>query len=215
MKKITRWVFPLSELIFGFWGNNLGWLGIWKCVNWRVACFMDKKDFLMWSKKYDKDYGRLVQKEQEFGARFRRNKHLTIEDLLQVVEWKFQDSEQKKKRILEAAAKNDEEAVLRVSSQVFNVPTEEDTFRINSLIMINGVSPVLASVILTFFDPKRYGIFDARVWKALLGNEPPNLYSTQNYLKFLDALRKTAAKQNLDVRTIEKACFKKSVDDAK
>jgi hypothetical protein len=176
---------------------------------------MDKKDFLMWSKKYDKDNSRLAQKEQELGAKFRRNKQLTKEDLLQVIEWKFQGSEQKKQRILEAASKNLDESVRQISSQVFNVPTEEDTFRINSLIMINGVSPVIASVILAFFDPKRYGLFDAKVWRALLGNEPPNLYSTQNYLKFLIALRKTAAKQNLDARTIEKACYQKSVDEAK
>jgi hypothetical protein len=79
--------------------------------------------------------------------------------------------------------------------------------------MLEGVSPVLATVILTFFDPKRYGIFDAYVWKSLLGNEPPNLYSTMNYLRLITALRKTAAKHNLDVRLIEKALFKMKQDE--
>ena len=81
--------------------------------------------------------------------------------------------------------------------------------------MLQGVSPVLASVILTFFDPKQYGVFDLHVWKALLGNEPPNLFSTSNYLKLLEAIQKTAKKQNLDARTIEKAFFKKNLDESR
>jgi hypothetical protein len=52
------------------------------------------------------------------------------------------------------------------------------------------------------------------VWKALLGNPPANLLSTQNYLKLLEVMRKTAAKQNLDVRTVDKALFKKSIDES-
>jgi len=141
---------------------------------------VDKKDILKWSKKYDKDQGWWIQKENELGAKFRKNKVLTRDDLVQIVEWKFKNaSEDKKKHVLEAVAKNDEAVVARISSQVFNVPTGEDAYRINSLTMLNGVSPILASVILAFFDPKQYGVFDVNVWRALLGNEPPNLYSPQ------------------------------------
>lgn len=176
---------------------------------------VDKKEILKWSKKYDKDQGWWVQKEIELGAKFRRNKVLTREDLAQIVEWKFKDaSEEKKQRVLVAVAQNDEATVARISGQVFNVPSGEDAYRINSLTMLNGVSPVLASIILAFFDPKQYGIFDVQVWRALLGNEPPNLYTPQNYLKLLTALRKTASKQNLDARTIDKAFFKKKLDDS-
>jgi hypothetical protein len=85
----------------------------------------------------------------------------------------------------------------------------------NCLTLLEGISPVLASVILAFFDPKQYGILDATIWKALLGNPPPNLLTTQNYLKLLFAMRKTAAKQNLDVRAIDKALYKKSLDESK
>jgi hypothetical protein len=69
-------------------------------------------------------------------------------------------------------------------------------------------------VILAFFDPKRYGIFDQAVWKGLLGNPPPGLYTPQNYLRFLASLRKTAAKHNLDARMIDKALYKKATDKA-
>ena len=111
-------------------------------------------------------------------------------------------------------ARNDEASVLRVSSQAFNLPVDDDTCRMNCLTMLEGVSPVLASVVLAFFDPKRYGVFDVYAWRASLGNEVPNLFSTVNYLSLLAVLRKTAAKHNLDVRTIEKALVKKKLDES-
>jgi len=174
---------------------------------------VDKKEILKWSKKYDKDQSWWVQKENELGAKFRKNRVMTLEDLPQIVEWKYRDSpEEKKKRLLEKIAKNDESTTQRISSQVFCIIGNEDAYRMNSLTMLNGVSPVLASIILTFFDPHNYGIFDVNTWRALLGNEPPNLFTVQNYLKLLAAIRKTANKNNLDARTIEKAFYKKHFD---
>ncbi len=175
---------------------------------------MDKPDYLNWSRKYDKSYGWQAQRERELGGRFRKLKVLTVADLAQVVEWKFREEPEKKKRLLELVARNGEEKVNRISSQVFSLPQGDDNYKMNCLTTLEGISPVVASVILTFFDPHQYGIFDLSVWKPLLGNPPPNLYTAQNYLKLLAALRKTAAKHNLDARTIDKALFKKSIDES-
>jgi hypothetical protein len=175
---------------------------------------VDKKDFLKWSQKYDKDQGWLAQRERELGARFRRLKVMSGTDLATVVEWKFKDDEEKKRRVLELVARNDEASIARVSSQAFNLSLDDDACRMNCLMMLEGVSPVLASVILAFFDPKQYGVFDVYAWRALLGNEVPNLFSAANYLRLLLALRKTAAKHNLDVRTVEKALGEKRLDEA-
>ena len=169
---------------------------------------------MKWSQKYDKDQGWLAQRERELGARFRRLKVMSGADLAMVVEWKFKDEEEKKRRVLELVARNDEASIARVSSQAFNLPLDDDACRMNCLMMLEGVSPVLASVILAFFDPKQYGLFDVYAWRALLGNEVPNLFSAANYLKLLVALRKTAAKHNLDVRTVEKALVEKKLDEA-
>ena len=175
---------------------------------------MDKRDFLKWSQKYDKDQGWLAQVERELGARFRRLKVMSGADLAEVVEWKFNGDEAKKHRVLELVARNNEASVTLVSSQAFNLPVDDDAYRMNCLMMLEGVSPVLASVVLAFFNPKRYGVFDVYAWRALLGNEGPNLFSALNYLKLLLALRKTAARHNLDVRTVEKALVKKKLDEA-
>jgi hypothetical protein len=175
---------------------------------------MDKADIIRWSRKYDKDQGWWAQKERELGGRFRKTKLLTSSDLLQIVEWKFHDSDEKTKRLSNAVSKNDDAVVARISSQVFSVEGSEDSYRMNCLTMLNGVSPVLASVILSFFDPRDYGVFEVDVWRALLGNEPPNLFTSQNYLRFLVVLRKTAGKHNLDARTVEKALFKKGLNES-
>jgi hypothetical protein len=175
---------------------------------------LDKRDFLKWSQKYDKDQGWLAQVEQELGARFRRLKTMSVVDLAKVVEWKFKGDEVKRRRVLELIARNDDALVTQVSSRAFNLPGDDDACRVNCLMMLEGVSPVLASVILAFFNPKQYGVFDVYAWRALLRNEEPNLFSAANYLKLLLALRKTAVKHNLDVRTVEKALVRKKLDEA-
>ena len=175
---------------------------------------MDKAAFLMWSRKYDKSFGWQAQRERELGAKFRKAKALTLADLAQVVEWRFKDEPEKKTRTLPLVARNDETTVTRFSSQALSIPSCEDGYRMNCLTLLEGVNPVLASVILAFFDPKQYSILDVSVWKALLGNPPPNLLTSQNYLKLLEAIRKTAAKQNLDVRVIDKALYKKNLDES-
>jgi len=169
----------------------------------------------MWSRKYDKAFGWQAQRERELGYRFRKAKTLTLADLAQVVEWKFREEPEKKTRVLELVSRNNEATVNRLSSQALSIPSCEDAYRMTCLTLLEGISPVLASVILAFFDPKQYGILDPAVWRALLGNPPPNLLTTQNYLKLLTAIRKTAAKHNLDVRVIDKALYKKSLDESK
>jgi len=175
---------------------------------------VDKADFLLWSRKYDKSFGWQAQRERELGFKFRKAKALTLADLAQVVEWRFREEPEKKTRVLALVTRNDEATVKRLSSQALSIPSCEDAYRMNCLTLLEGISPVLASVILAFFDPKQYCILDTAVWKALLGNPPPNLLTTQNYLKLLAAIRKTAAKQNLDVRIIDKALYKKSLDES-
>jgi hypothetical protein len=168
----------------------------------------------MWSRKYDKAYGWQAQRERELGGKFRKNKALSGKDLAAIVEWRYKDEPEKMQRTLELVARNEEEKVSRITSQVLCLPQGDDAYRLNSLTTLEGISPVLASVILSFFDPSRYGIFDLKVWKPLLGNASAGFYSPQNYIRLLEAMRKTAAKHNLNVRVIDKALYKKSVDEA-
>jgi hypothetical protein len=178
-----------------------------------VIC-LDKSDYVLWSRKYDKAFGWQAQRERELGAKFRKNKALSCKDLASIMEGKYKDDPDKLARALELVARNPEEKVQRITSQTLSIPNADDTYRFNCLTTLEGVTPVLVSVILAFFDPKNYGIFDMKVWKHILGNAPSGLYTPQNYVRFLQALRKTAAKHNLDARVIDKALYKKAIDEA-
>jgi len=134
--------------------------------------------------------------------------------LIQVVEWKFKDLKGRKERVLRFIAKNNDSLVRRISSDVFSATLKDDSNRIDSLQMLDGVGPALASTILTFYDPKKYAVFDIHVWREMYGKEPKNLFTTENYLKLLVDLRGIANKYNLEVRTVEKALFKKNIDEA-
>jgi hypothetical protein len=176
---------------------------------------LDKADYLLWSRKYDKAYGFLAQRERELGFKFRKNKFMTKTDLVAVVDWIFRNEPDKRVRAVELISRNSDEIVERVSSQAFNLPEGSDLYRMNCLSTLEGVTPVIVSVILMFFDPKNYGFFDARVWKPMLGNAPSNLFTALNYQTLLLALRKSARKHNLDARIIDKALYKRGIDESR
>ena len=175
---------------------------------------MEKEEILNWNAKYDKDHPWWTQKEKELGDKLRRSKVLTKDDLIKIVEWKFQTLPGRKKRVLGLVAKNDDAEVRRVSSEFFRFDSKIASYNVERLVRIGGVGPAVASTILSFYNPKEYGIFDIHVWRELFGKEPKNLFTTKNYLRLLTKLRQIACKYDLAVRTVEKALFKKNLDES-
>jgi thermostable 8-oxoguanine DNA glycosylase len=176
---------------------------------------VDKEDILKWSKKYYSEHPWWIQKEQELGARFRSNRRITREDLEQVVDWKFKEMPGRRKRIMSLLAENTDDKIRNVSNQFFRITSNNDSYKVHTLNKVYGVGPALASTILTFINPKDYGVFDIHVWRELFGIEPKGFFRTANYLKVLVELRKIAEKHQLDVRTVEKALFKKNYSESK
>jgi len=172
---------------------------------------MEKEEILNWSKKYDVDHPWWTKTEKELGDKLRKTKELTKDDLVQVVEWKFKELLGRKKRILGLVAKNNDTEIRRISSHIFGLSSKDDSYKVNSLCILHGVGPAVASTILTFYNPKEYGVFDIHIWRELFGGEPE--FTTENYLKLLSKLRSIANKHSLDVRTVEKAFFKKNIDE--
>jgi hypothetical protein len=164
----------------------------------------------MWSRKYDKAYGWQAGRERDLGAKIRKNKQLTLSDLQVIAEWTHKGDTEKVARAKELVTRNDPQKVESVTSQALSLPQADDIFRINCLITLEGVSPAIASVILTFYNPEEFGVLDAAVWKPLLGNVPPNLQAPQSYPRLLAALRNTAKNPNLAVRIIDKALYRKT-----
>jgi len=129
------------------------------------------------------------------------------------VKWKFQGRlEGRQKRILKFLNTVDDEFIIDLSRLAFKA--KDDNKRVQLLCTIDGVGTAVASTILAFYNPENYGVFDIHVWRELFGKEPNSLFTdTKNVFRFFERLREIALKTELTCRDIEKALFKKNLDE--
>jgi len=178
---------------------------------------MKKQDILYWRNKYNKDED-LYNKgdEEELGVRFQKNRCMTKADLERIVKWKFQGRLRgRQKRILNLLQNAKNDFIVDISKLAFK--TDEEKERIRLLTSIRGVGNALASVILTFFDPQKYSILDIHAWREVFKEkEPSNVFSSSKQaIKFFDKLREISKTTGFSCRDIEKAMFKKHLDESK
>ena len=107
--------------------------------------------------------------------------------------------------------------VRTVSNESFT--EQDDRLKVRKLMGryggIKGVGLAIASVILTFYDPKNYGVYDIHAWRGLVGKQPKNLFTKfENLMTFETRLREDARRLSLDARMVEKAYFKKDFDES-
>jgi hypothetical protein len=134
--------------------------------------------------------------------------------LRDVVEWKFYTLPGRKKRELKLVEKNSEDRVLRVSKGALREGVS-DRQRVKELDSLVGVGPAVASTILTFWNPDMFCVLDIHVWREVFGDEPNDLFtSIRHYTYLLDGLRGEAVKHSCNIRTVEKALFKKNLDES-
>lgn len=171
---------------------------------------MNKKEIIDWTRKYDEDYRRYdYEIEKNLHKKFRKNKFMTKSDLIKINEWKFSGLKGRKKINLRNIS-DDDSFIKLISQNAFKI--KNDKHKIKLLSTLDGVGVALASVILTFYDPKNYGVIDIHVWRELFGKEPQDMFNVKKefYLKLIKRLREIAKKYNLKVRDVEKALYKKN-----
>jgi len=185
-----------------------------------IMGFLTKDEVMRWSRKYDKEEDLYnTGLEQELGDKLRRTKELTKDELGQIVGWKFQGRlEGRRDLILKRVATVDDSFIRKVSNESFN--EQDDRTRIRKLMGRNGgvagIGLALSSVILTFYDPHNFGVYDIHAWREMFGKEPKDLFSNlENLMKLLQRLREEARAMELDARVVEKAYFKKNLDESK
>lgn len=106
---------------------------------------------------------------------------MTKPELIEIIKWKFEGLEGRKKRELNLVADINEEVLKKVSNVVFNLNASQDRERMELLCNLNhGIGPAAASTILTFFDPKNYGVTDIHVRREVFGKETKN--TVENYI---------------------------------
>jgi len=177
---------------------------------------MDKDEILKWLARYDKEEDLYnTGLEGELRTKFQRNKFITKDDLKRIVKWKFQGRLKGRQiRILNLLSPVEDKFVEDVSKLAFE--TEDDILKLKLLCSIRGVGPALSSVILTFYNPNKYGVFDIHDWRELFGKEPADLFTNHRYiLKFFAEIREISTKTGITCREIEKALFKKNLEESR
>lgn len=177
---------------------------------------MKKKDILYWRDRYDKEED-LYNKgdEQDLRVKFQKNRCMTKAELTRVVKWKFQGGLKGRQKIILNHLKNVRPSfILDVSNKAFE--TDDEKEKIKALSSIKGVGNALSTVILTFFDPQNYGILDIHTWREIFKEkEPKDVFSNfRQAIRFLDKLRNISETTGFSCRDIEKALFKKNLEES-
>ena len=154
---------------------------------------MEREEILEWVEKHDKKHSWYIQQEKEIGDRLRETKNLSKEDLVKIMEWKFESDHRRRVVQVKYAKLVNEQHLSKISNEVFNLEINQDLKRINLFCLFKGIGPAVASVILTFYDPKNYCVVDFHIYQELFGVRPQSL-TPEKYVRLLKKLREEAKK---------------------
>jgi hypothetical protein len=158
--------------------------------------------------EHNKECESEIEKEKEIGDQLRMTKTLTKSQLEEIIPWKFDRDGRIRANELRLIKGIDELALKEKSARIFNLDIDHDYERIELLRSFTGIGVAVASVILAFFDPENYCVFDFHIYQELFGKRPD--YTTDEYVKLLTTLRKEAKKCGVSTRDVEKAYFRKN-----
>lgn len=180
---------------------------------------LTKNELLHWLERYNKEEDLYnTGLEEELRNKFQKYRFMTKDDLLRIVEWKFQGRLKGRQiRIKNLLGSVEDDFIQNVSTLAFQ--TEDDRTRLSLLSSIRGVGNALSSVILAFFNPKRYGVLDIHDWREIYdkkqGEEPPDLFlNHKRAIDFFQKLREISYGTGLCCRDVEKALFKKNLEES-
>ena len=173
-----------------------------------------KEDLIFWKEKYDKEEDSYNKGEEKtLRESFNKKGFMSKEDLIKIMKWKFQGRlKGRQKRMLNLLEDCEPSFIEKMSRESFQ--SKDDLIRITLLSNLPAVKNSLSSVILSFYDPISYGILDIHSWRELFGKEPKDIFSNkERVITFFKELRNLSQKTGLSCRDIEKALFKKNLDE--
>jgi len=136
--------------------------------------------------------------------RVRGRGYLTRGELEAVCNWKSA-------RAIQHVKSNTASEVRRATGRALTARSERR--RLAELTALRGVSVPMASAILMFLDPRRYGVIDIRVWQLLyevgaVTKKPAGIaFDFNNWYQFLMIVRHFAKKLKVKARDIERTLF--------
>ncbi len=175
-----------------------------------LAVKMNKTDLLYWLNKYSDDET-IEQKtvEQKLTKSFQEKGFADKREMVELLNWKFETTKHRLKRELNLIEKIPEEQIIEKTTTAFKIQNDEN--KIEILKSIKGVGNAVCSVVLTFQNPSRYGVFDIHAWRELFGKEDENYHlTTKALIQFFERLRCISSDTSLTCREVEKAIFTKN-----
>lgn len=149
--------------------------------------------------QYRDSDARLIDMKEEISQR----EHLTKDELIEIARWKSP-------RTAAHAQKNHEDYVSEITR--FSLQTRNERARIESLLILDGVSWPTASVILHFFHNDPYPILDFRaLWSVSL--EVPSAYNFDFWFEYVKFCRLLAQNTGVEMRTLDRALWQYSKEN--
>ena len=137
--------------------------------------------------------------------KIQKQKYLTKDDLIFICRWKSP-------RITPLAKQNESKFVEEVTS--IALTTKNERLSVEVLMLLNGVSWPVASVILHFGKRNQYPILDYRaLWS--LGVKAPNVYNYELWIAYVNYCRKLSKELKVDMRTLDRALWQYSKENQK
>ena len=140
--------------------------------------------------------------EQSTGLALRHAGAISKDQLSSIIEWRYGDQKYYFSRVSRILESVDDQEIREVTRTALALSS--DYYKMTLLCAIPGVGPVLASIILAFYDPHEYGVFDREVWNQLFPDEKADM-SVDGYLRFLEGLRKLSKEHQVPARVIGQA----------
>ena len=173
---------------------------------------MDRDEIRRWSKAYDANLPGDARTEKRLSVSIQKKGYVTKKELSDIMRWKFAGDNQKLPRQLRAVAKTEGKQILELTTTALaGGASVSEIGRVGILDGLPGVGPKVASVIVTLWDPKMYGVYDFHCWKALAEEglvKSEHEETAEEYIgEYLPALREVAAREGMSVREVEKAYY--------
>lgn len=180
-----------------------------------IARKFGKEELLKWLHSYNQNESpEEKESEQRLSEILQRTGFVTKDEAIELLAWKFFTNPFRLKRELLLLNKNTEDEIIQKTKEALLCKTDEE--KIKLLRKIKGFGTAVCSVVLTFSNPREYGIFDTHVWHELYGTPLKGKDDTlSNSVKFFEDLRKISKETGLTCREVEKAIFQKNFEESR
>lgn len=169
------------------------------------------EDIKKWISKFENDIDSSdIEFEQKVGLDLRQNNELTKQQLLSIIEWKYNTQKHFYTRILKLVEALEDSEIREVTSAALKL--SNDYYKITLLCAIPGVGPALSAIILSFYNPHNYGILEHEVWYQLFPEKKVDV-TINGYIKYLDRLRNLSKDLRVPVRIVQQALLAKYTNE--